>query len=191
VLVVASEIMTKVTDYTDRTTCVLFGDGASAFLIELDEKNPSFLAAHMGANGELGSGLYCTSIAQSWNGKPLERIGKIYQDGRAVYNYVIKNIPAAIQVLLDKAELNINDINWFVPHSANVRMIQSITDKTKISMDKTLMSVVEYGNTSSVTIPLAIWSGLKAQKVKKGDNLLLYGFGGGLNHAGLIIKWQY
>ena len=191
VLVVASEAMTRVTDYTDRTTCVLFGDGAGAFLVELDENNPGFLAANFGADGELGKGLYCTSIANSWNGVPLERIGKLYQDGRAVYNYVIKNIPEAIQILLNKTEMEVDEINWFVPHSANMRMIQSIADKSGIPMDKTLASIAEYGNTSSATIPLAIWEALKENKIRKDDTLLLYGFGGGLNHAGAIIKWQY
>jgi len=191
VLVIASEVMSKVTDYTDRTTCVLFGDGAGAFLVEYDEENPSFLSYHTGANGELGSSLYCTGISQSWDGTPLERIRQIYQDGRGVYNYVIKNVPDAVKQLLDKIAMPLSDINWFVPHSANMRMIQSISDKIGISIEKTLVSVVDYGNTSSATIPLAIWDAVNQKKVKKGDTLLLYGFGGGLNHAGAIIKWQY
>ena len=116
--------------------------------------------------------------------------GKFWQDGRAVYTFTIRTIPKAINQLLESANLSPNDIDWFIPHSANLRIIQSMCDKIKIPMEQTLVSVENYGNTSSASIPLAIWEGLKENKLKAGDKILLYGFGGGLNYAGAIVEWS-
>lgn len=188
VLVIATEAMSKILDFEDRTTCVLFGDGASAVLVEHAEEG-NFLATFSGAAGELGDKLYCTSVANKFKDKEVDRVAKLFQDGRGVYNYVIKNVPKAVQAALDEAGMTMDELDWFVPHSANMRMIQSITKKMKFPMEKTLYSVVDYGNTSSASIPLALWEADKAGKLKKGDKMLLCGFGGGLNHATVIIKW--
>ena len=113
----------------------------------------------------------------------------MYQDGRTVYNYVIKTLPTGMKELLNKADMTVDELDWFVPHSANLRMIKSISNKIGIPMEKTLTSIEQYGNTSSASIPLAIWLAIKEGKLKKGQTLALYGFGGGLSHAGVIIRW--
>ncbi|MCM3030676.1 MULTISPECIES: ketoacyl-ACP synthase III [unclassified Niallia] len=190
VLVVAAETLSKVTDYTDRTTCILFGDGAGAMLVEYDEENPSFLASHMGTNGEGGIHVYRTAMSEQMNGEPLKTNGKMVQNGREVYKWATRTVPGAMAELLKKADMTIEELDWFVPHSANLRMIESICDKSGAAIEKTLTSMVPYGNTSSSSIPLAIQLGLYDQKIKEGDSLLLYGFGGGLTHLGLIIKWN-
>ncbi len=189
VIVVAAETMSKVIDYEDRNTCVLFGDGAGAFIVEREENNPSFLACNFGSDGTLAEKLFCPGISKEFNKDNLSRDGKMYQDGRTVYNYVIKTLPTGMKELLNKADMTVDELDWFVPHSANLRMIKSISNKIGIPMEKTLTSIEHYGNTSSASIPLAIWLAIKEGKLKKGQTLALYGFGGGLSHAGVIIRW--
>ncbi len=190
VLVVATETLSKVTDYEDRSTCILFGDGAGAMLVEYDPENPSFLAHHMGTNGEGGMHVYRTTFATTMNNKPLTDTGKMVQNGREVYKWATRTLPIGIKELLLKAELNKIDINWFIPHSANLRMIESICEKTEFPIEKTLTSMKYFGNTSSASIPLALNLAIEEGKVENGDTLLLYGFGGGLTHLGLVITWN-
>lgn len=189
ILFVATETLSKITDYTDRTTCILFGDGASAVLIERDTETPSFIASHMGTNGAGGVHLYRTNLSNTMHGNPLSTSGKIVQSGREVYKWASRTLPTGIKELVEKASLEVSDIDWFVPHSANLRMIESICERSGFPLDKTLTSVEYMGNTSSVSIPLALQKGIDEGKLKAGDTLLVYGFGGGLTHAGLIMKW--
>lgn len=190
ILVVAAETLSKVTDYKDRATCILFGDGAGAALVEYDKENPSFLASHMGTNGDGGINVYRTTFATTMGGKPLNTTGKMVQNGRETYKWASRTLPIGIQQLLLKTGLNVEDINWFIPHSANLRMIESICEKSGFSMEKTLTSMKYFGNTSSASIPLALNLGIEDGKVQYGDTLLLYGFGGGLTHLGLILTWN-
>lgn len=120
---------------------------------------------------------------------PLENEGYIVQNGRGVYKWAVGNIPNVINETLEKANLKATDINWFVPHSANARMIESICEKSKIPKEKALMSLKKFGNTSSATIPLSIDLATKERKLKNGDLLLLVGFGGGLAYSTTLIKW--
>jgi len=190
VLVVTTETLTKVTDYTDRSTCILFGDGAAAVIVEKDEVNPSFLATHMGTNGEGGVHVYRTNLAKTMAGASLKADGNIVQNGREVYKWVSRTLPPSIDLLVEKAGVKLNDVDWFVPHSANLRMIESICERSGIPLEKTLTSAEYFGNTSSVTIPLALQLGINNGKLKNGDTIMVYGFGGGLTHAGHIIKWD-
>lgn len=190
ILVVATETLSRVTDYTERTTCILFGDGAAAVLVERDEDEPSFIASHLGTDGKGGQQLYLTNLSSSMNGMPLSTSGKIVQNGREVYKWASRTLPIGINEILSKADVSLGEIDWFVPHSANLRMIESICEKSGIPLEKTLTSVEFFGNTSAVSIPLALQLGIDEGKVRKGDLLLLYGFGGGLTHAGLLIKWE-
>ncbi|OEH93565.1 ketoacyl-ACP synthase III [Bacillus solimangrovi] len=190
VLVVATETLSKVTDYEDRTTCILFGDGAGAMLMEFDEESPSFLASHMGTNGDGGIHVYRTTFATTMGEKPLNSTGLMVQNGREVYKWAVRTVPQGMEQLLFKAEQDMEDINWFIPHSANLRMVESICDKSQFPIEKTLTSMKYYGNTSSASIPLALNLGIEEGKVKAGDTLLLYGFGGGLTHLGLLLTWN-
>ncbi|WLR51792.1 ketoacyl-ACP synthase III [Bacillus tianshenii] len=190
ILVVATETLTKVTDYTDRTTCILFGDGAGAVLVEYDEENPSFISTHMGTNGEGGRHVYRKTLAPTMDGEPLNESEKMVQNGREVYKWAARTLPVGIDQLLEKAERTTDDLDWFVPHSANMRMIESICDKAGISLDRTLTSMQYMGNTSSASIPLALHEGIKEGRVQNGDTLLIYGFGGGLTHMGHLLKWN-
>ena len=189
VLVIGAETLSKIVDFTDRATCVLFGDGAGAALVEYDEENPSFISSTVGSAGEIGHHLYCSNMSTTMNGATLVNNDKVVQAGAAVYKWAVKTVPKGIEKVLSGTGYTIDDIDWFIPHSANLRMIESICEKSGIPLEKTLYSLVEYGNTSSATIPLSIDIGLKQGKIKKGDLVLMYGFGGGLAHSGHLVRW--
>lgn len=189
VLVVAGETMSKVTDYTDRSTCILFGDGAGAALVEYDPHQPSFIAATLGTDGSGGRHVYRTGLAAALDGSPLEGQGKIVQNGREVYKWAVRTVPEGIKTLLESAQMSISDLEWFVPHSANLKMIDSIAEKAGIVADRTLTSAEYYGNTSSASIPLALQIARKSGRLKKDDHLILFGFGAGLTYAGLLLRW--
>lgn len=189
ILVIAGETLSKVTDYTDRTTCVLFGDAAGALLVEQDEETPGFLASVQGTSGDGGDILYRAGLRNEINGVQLVGSGKMVQNGREVYKWAARTVPGEFERLLHKAGLSSDDLDWFVPHSANLRMIESICEKTPFPIEKTLTSVEHYGNTSSVSIVLALDLAVKAGKLKKDQIVLLFGFGGGLTYTGLLIKW--
>ncbi|OMP66331.1 ketoacyl-ACP synthase III [Domibacillus epiphyticus] len=188
ILVIGAETMSKITDYSDRTTCILFGDGAGAALVEYDEEKPSFISSYLGSQGEAGINLYSTNLSNRMHGKELIDNGYIVQNGRQVYKWAVTTIPDGMKKVMQHAELDVNQADWFVPHSANLRMIESICEKSLFPIDRTLTSLEEYGNTSSASIPLALHKGIREGKIKPGDNILLYGFGGGLTHCGLLIN---
>lgn len=190
VLVVAAETLTKVTDYTDRTTCILFGDGAGAVLVEADEEAPGFHAAYLGSKGDGGIHVYRSGLSTNMDGKQLTGGGCIVQNGREVYKWAVTTVPVGMQAVVDRAGITLDEVDWFIPHSANLRMIESICERSGFSIEKTLYSLSYYGNTSAATIPLALGLGIQEGKVKAGDKILLYGFGGGLVHAGLLLTWD-
>ncbi|MNZ60258.1 3-oxoacyl-[acyl-carrier-protein] synthase 3 protein 2 [compost metagenome] len=190
VLVIGAETLSKVTDYTDRSTCILFGDGAGAVLVEYDEELPGFIASHLGSEGEQGHHLYSTNLSNAMNDADLLNHGYIVQNGREVYKWAVTSVPVGMRSVMKNSPFELADIDWFVPHSANLRMIESICDKSQFPLERALYSLVDYGNTSSATIPLALDLGLREGKIKNGDKILLYGFGGGLAYAGLLIHWN-
>jgi 3-oxoacyl-[acyl-carrier-protein] synthase-3 len=190
ILVVAAETMSKVTDYTDRTTCILFGDGAGAMLVEAAPAHGSFLSANVGAKGEGGIHVYRSGLSSRMGDHELAGNGLIVQNGREVYKWAVTTVPKGMQAVVEKAGKSLDDVDWFIPHSANLRMIESICEKSGFPMEKTLYSLKYYGNTSAATIPLALHLGIREGRVKPGDTLLLYGFGGGLVHAGLLLSWN-
>ncbi|MGG1515673.1 ketoacyl-ACP synthase III [Paenibacillus oryzisoli] len=189
ILVVSGDTLSKITDYTDRSTCILFGDGAGAVIVERDDAQPAFLAHHIGADGRGAAHVYRTGLAQQLHGLPLDGDGKLVQNGREVYRFAVSTVPQGVERLLAKSELTIGDVDWFIPHSANLRMIDSICEKLGLPLSKALTSMEYYGNTSAASIPLALDLGVQGGRVKPGDLLLLYGFGGGLTHAGLLVRW--
>lgn len=189
VLVVGADTMSKITDYADRSTCILFGDGAGAVLVEAGGAEPSFLAANLGSDGSGGIHVYRTGLSNTMNGIPLVDTKCFVQNGREVYKWAVSTVTAGIRALTDKAGLSIQDIDWFAPHSANMRIVESICEKTGIPVEKALYSLQSCGNTSAASIPLALDSAVKDGKLKQGDLLLMYGFGGGLVHAGLLLRW--
>ncbi|TBL81735.1 ketoacyl-ACP synthase III [Paenibacillus thalictri] len=195
VLVIGADALSKTTDYTDRTTCILFGDGAGAALLERSADRPGFIAYHGGADGSGAEHLYRTILTDKLKDKngdsqPLKADGRIVQNGREVYRFAVTTVPVGVSALLNKAGMTAGQVDWFIPHSANLRIIDSVCEKTGLSLDKTLHTIERFGNTSAATIPLALDAAAKAGKLQDGDNLLMYGFGGGLVHAGLLWRWS-
>lgn len=188
ILVIGAETLSKVTDFTDRTSCVLFGDGAGAVLIEADETG-NIGACITGASGEGGADLYISGFAPTIDDHELKMNHCIVQNGRKVFKWAVTTVAAEMKTLLARNNLSLGDIDWFVPHSANLRIIEAICNETGFPIEKTLESIVDYGNTSSATIPIALYNGIQSGKVKRGDRIMLFGFGGGLAYAGTIITW--
>ncbi|MCZ8519157.1 MULTISPECIES: ketoacyl-ACP synthase III [Paenibacillus] len=192
-LIIGADALSKITDYTDRSTCILFGDAAGAVLLERDESEQaqsSLMAYTLGTDGRGAPHLYRAVTAESWNGQPLPPGGKLVQNGREVYRFAVQTVPRASAELLEAAGLSADEVDWFVPHSANLRIIESVCEKLGIPLERTLHTIEDYGNTSAATIPLALDLGVRSGKFKEGDKLLLFGFGGGLVYGGLLLRWQ-
>lgn len=188
ILVFGAETLTKVTNYEDRTSCILFGDGAGVVLVEAAE-NTNILATTTGSQGDGGKDLYLSTRRKQVNGQDIITDGKIHQNGRAVFKWAVNTIAGQMNTLPAQCGLTMSDINWFVPHSANLRIIEALCNNSGYPLEQTLESITIYGNTSSASIPLALHRGLRDGKVKKGDKIMMFGFGGGLVYAGLIMEW--
>lgn len=189
VLVIAAETTTKAADYSDRSTCILFGDAAAACLLEYTSGKGSFLGASFTSDGAMGQNVVARNLASCVNGEQIDHNrGIFWQNGKNVYKYMVRQVPLGVYRLLEEANLSLNDIDWFIPHSANLRMIEAICEKLHYPPEKMLNSQELYGNTSSATIPLAIWLALNRGLLQKGHRCLLYGFGGGLTHGGVVIE---
>jgi len=190
VLVFGADTMSKITDYTDRTTCILFGDGAGVVLVESETEETSFLAYHQGTDGIGGAHVYLNGIADKLNGLELSNTGNIVQNGREVFRWAVRNVPVGVKAILEKSSFTTNDVDWFIPHSANLRIIEPICERTGIPLERTLYSLENFGNTSAATIPLSLDLGIREGKLNDGDRILIYGFGAGLTHAGLLLNWN-
>ncbi len=192
ILVIGAESLSKVTDYTDRTTCILFGDGAAAVLVEAVQPGESgaFFGASVSTQGASGHHLYRSALAPAIGEHAVHMNDRIVQNGREVFKWAVSQVSEGVSDLLRACGLTASDIDWFVPHSANVRIVQAICERTGISLASTLTSIEHCGNTSAASIPLAMYAAIQDGRLRSGDNLLLYGFGGGLTQAGLLVEWR-
>jgi 3-oxoacyl-[acyl-carrier-protein] synthase-3 len=190
ILVLGADSLSKITDYTDRTTCVLFGDGAGAALVELDPQRSSFIAHHTATDGSGGIHLYQTGLSSKLNGVELNNSRHLVQNGKEVFRWALRTVPDGIRALLEKSGLGVDEVKWFIPHSANLRIIEPLCEKSGFPLERTLYSLVNFGNTSAASTPLALDLGLRDGRVNNGDRILLYGFGGGLVQAGLLLELQ-
>lgn len=180
-LVVGTEALTKITDWTDRSTCVLFGDAAGAAILEnvADEKadGRGIKTVILGADGTGAECLYT------------RHDDKLRMDGRAVYNFAVKTITDTISALMEKENLSIDDVKWIVCHQANSRILQAAAKRLNISEEKFFFDMEEYGNTSSASIPVALDDLVEQGKLKAGDTIVTAGFGAGLSYGGAVIVW--
>lgn len=190
-LVIGAETLTKITDYTDRSTCILFGDGAGAMLVEARSGVPgAFLASDAATDGAGGRHVYCAGIADTMDGEQLEGSGKLVQNGREVYKWAVTQVPLGVKRLLERGGFSLDKLDWLVPHSANLRMIEAICERLEFPIDKVLESVAHNGNTSAASIPLALDAAFRDGKLRKKQLVALYGFGAGLTQAGLLLRWE-
>lgn len=189
VLVIGAETLSKITDYTDRTTCVLFGDGAGAFLVERASDQGDFKSVISGTHGEGGMHLYKSGLSTEMDGQPLNAEGNLVQNGREVYKWAVRMVPEQLAELIMRAGMPPEQIDWFVPHSANMRMIEAMCERGPIPLERTLTSMEYRGNTSAASIPLALQIAVDEGKLRHGQNVALFGFGGGLTYSGLVVRW--
>ncbi|WP_417283328.1 beta-ketoacyl-ACP synthase III [Comamonas sp.] len=184
VLVVGSEVFSRILDFNDRTTCVLFGDGAGAVVLEASEE-PGILATELHADGS-HVGILCVPGHVSGGNVLGDPVLKM--DGQAVFKLAVSVLDKAARATLEKAGMTDADIDWLIPHQANIRIMQSTARKLKLSMDKVVVTVDQHGNTSAASIPLALDHGVRNGQVKKGQTVLLEGVGGGFTWGAVLLK---
>jgi 3-oxoacyl-[acyl-carrier-protein] synthase-3 len=193
VLVIGAETLSKITDWTDRNTAILFGDGAGAVVLGETEPGYGILGLHLGADGSGGELL---KVAAGGSRTPAsaesvaQRLHYIYMNGNEVFKFAIKVMGEAATDALNHANLSPADIDWLVPHQANMRIIQSAAKRLRLPMEKVIVNVDKYGNTSAASIPLALQEGVDSGRIKNGDVIALVGFGGGLTWGATIIRWK-
>ncbi|SFB78832.1 3-oxoacyl-[acyl-carrier-protein] synthase III [Polaromonas sp. OV174] len=184
-LVIGAEVFSRILDFSDRTTCVLFGDGAGAVVLEASE-TPGILASDLHADGK-HVGILCVPGHVSGGkvlGQPLLKM-----DGQAVFKLAVGVLESAARATLAKANLTDADIDWLIPHQANIRIMQSTAKKLKMPLEKLIVTVDQHGNTSAASIPLALDTAVRSGKIKKGDTLMLEGVGGGFTWGAVLLNY--
>jgi 3-oxoacyl-[acyl-carrier-protein] synthase-3 len=182
-LVIGAEVFSRILNFKDRTTCVLFGDGAGAVVLEASD-TPGILSSDLHADGK-HVGILCVPGNVSGGqilGDPLLKM-----DGQAVFKLAVGVLEKAAHAVLAKAGMTEADVDWLIPHQANIRIMQGTARKLKLSMDKVVVTVDQHGNTSAASIPLALDHAVRTGQVKKGDNLLLEGVGGGFTWGAVLL----
>lgn len=188
VLAIGAEALTKIIDWSDRTTAVLFGDGAGAVVVEQVPEAYGLKSVVMGADGGGAQHLHKRSVGRCLpNGEPLAET--LYMNGREVFKFAVRVMNTATIEALDKAGLHSDDISLFVPHQANLRIIEAARERLELPRERVVVTVDEYGNNSTASIPLALSKALDGGRVQEGDNLLLVSFGAGLTWAACVLTW--
>ncbi len=184
VLVIGAEKMSAVLDWEDRATCVLFGDGAGALILEANEKSEAgILSTHLYADGNLKDLLY-TNGGVSTTGQS----GKIVMQGREVFKHAVKLMSSAVNAALESNNMSADQIDWLVPHQANARIIEATAKKLSLPMDKVVMTVEHHGNTSAASIPLAFDHAMQRGQIKAGEHVLFEALGGGLTWGSALVR---
>ncbi len=192
VVVVGVDFMSTILDYTDRTTCIIFGDGGACVMLEPNEEGLGVQDAVLRGDG---SGRAYLNMRGGGSAMPLSqevldnRLHFIYQEGKAVFRYAVTGMTTTMKTLLDRNHLSKEDLDWVVPHQANKRIISSVADYAGVPMEKVMVNIEKYGNTTAGTIPLCLWD--YESKLRKGDNIVLTAFGGGFTWGSVYLKWAY
>lgn len=182
-LIIGAERFTNLIDFNDRTTCVLFGDGAGAAVITKGKEGEGLLSKRLGAEGHIEA-LYATGGIGT-NGVA----GKVMMNGREVFRHAVRRMSETVQPLLDDAKLTVDDLTWFIPHQANARILTSVAEAVNLPEEKLVMTVQLHANTSAASIPLALKEMQKQGKLKAGDLIMLNAFGAGFAWGGALLRW--
>lgn len=188
-LVIGAETLTRMLDWEDRTTCVLFGDGAGAVVLKPSEE-PGILSTHIHADGNYTDLLH-TSVGVSSGFKPNEpRAGvKVTMKGNEVFKVAVKTLGRIVDETLEANQMEKSDIDWLVPHQANLRIISATAKKLDLSMDQVIVTVNKHGNTSAASVPLALDHAVRIGKIQRGQTMLLEAFGGGFTWSSALVKY--
>ena len=193
IIVIGADKMSSLVDYTDRATCVLFGDGAGAVLVEAtEEENVGVQNSYLRTDGQGLPFLHMKaggSVCPPSHFTVDHRLHYLYQEGRTVFRYAVTDMSNDVMQILEMNNLKADDVNWVIPHEANLRIIEAVTKRAGIPLDKVVVNIERYGNTSAATIPLALWDA--ESQLKKGDNIIFTAFGAGFVHGASFYKWAY
>ncbi len=189
VLVVAAETFSRILDWSDRSTCVLFGDGAGAVLLESVALNGAgaqrgILSTHIYSDGDHHDALYVDGGPGS-----TRTTGFLRMEGREVFKHAVTRMAEAVDTALEANELTPGDIDWMVPHQANIRIIEAMAKRLNLPMDQVIVTVDKHANTSAASIPLALYAGVSDGRIKQGDVLLLEAMGGGFTWGSALLRW--
>lgn len=192
VVVCGADKMSAIVDYTDRTTCVLFGDGAAAVLLEPSTDGYGLIDSILRTDGsganylqmKAGGSRYPPSIESV-----MAKEHYIYQEGQTVFKFAVKGMADVSAELMEKNNLSADDVSWLVPHQANLRIIDATANRMGLSRDKVMINIQKYGNTTAATIPLCLWEWEK--QLRQGENIVLAAFGGGFTWGATWVKWAY
>ncbi len=190
-LVIGAETLTRITDWKDRATCVLFGDGAgAAVLTRIQEGGRGILKSILGADGGGSKDLVLVQpLRERTFEPPAPTSPVIYMNGKNVYNFAVKSITVLIERIVHASVYSLDDIRWIVPHQANARIVQAAAKRLGIPEDKFYMNMEEYANTSAASIPIALFEMEEKGLLKKGELIMLIGFGAGLTYGATVIRW--
>jgi 3-oxoacyl-[acyl-carrier-protein] synthase III len=192
VVIVGSDKMSSIVDYTDRTTCVIFGDGAGAVLLEASTDDTGVKDSILKSDGS-GRQFLHQKAGGSLKPASIETVTAkehyIYQEGQSVFKFAVKGMADVSYELMERNNLTGDDVAWLVPHQANLRIIDATANRANIPKEKVMINIEKYGNTTAGTIPLCLWEW--ESKLKKGDNLILAAFGGGFTWGATWVKWAY
>lgn len=188
ILVIGAETLSRLTDWTDRTTCVLFGDGAGAVVLGGAEGGDArtdggILSTHLHSDGTLHDYLYASGGVST-----TQTIGKIHMEGRQVFKHAVINLAGVVNEALAANGLTAGDIDWFVPHQANLRILEGTARKLGLDESQVIITVDRHGNTSAASVPLAMMAGIEDGRIKKGDLLLLEAMGGGFTWGAALVR---
>ena len=192
VLVVGGDKMSSIIDYTDRTTCIIFGDGCGAVLLEPNEEGNGIIDSVLKSDG---SGRQFLHQKAGGSVKPAshetvdQREHYVYQEGKAVFKFAVTNMADVAAEIMERNQLTSEDVTWLVPHQANKRIIDATAARMGVGSEKVMINIERYGNTTNGTIPLCLWEW--ESKLKKGDNIILAAFGGGFTWGSVYLKWAY
>ncbi|MCB0687715.1 MAG: ketoacyl-ACP synthase III [Saprospiraceae bacterium] len=192
VLVIGADMMSSIVNYEDRTTCILFGDGAGAVLLEPSANGFGFEDEVLHGDGA-GRDYLVMKAGGSLNPPSAETVARkehyVFQDGRPVFKAAVKGMTQTVQEVMERNQLKSEDITWLVPHQANLRILSSVSDALGFPIEKVMVNIHKYGNTTAATIPLCLWEW--ENKLKEGDKLILTAFGGGFTWGASYLTWAY
>ena len=193
IILIGADKMSSMVDYTDRSTCALFGDGAAAVLVEAtEEENIGVMDSYLRSDGKGLPFLHMKaggSVCPPSHFTVDHRLHYLYQEGRTVFRYAVTNMSDDCALIAERNGLDKDNISWIIPHQANMRIIEAVAKRLDVPMEKVMVNIERYGNTSAATIPLALWD--YEQYLHKGDNLILTAFGAGFVHGASYLKWAY
>jgi len=188
-LVVGADVMSRITDWTDRGTCVLFGDGAGAVVLEASDE-PGILSSHLHADGQYQDLLMVPAgVSQGYYDKVQEGKAYVQMQGNEVFKVAVNTLGRIVDETLEANRLPQSAIDWLIPHQANIRIIEATARKLKMPMERVVVTVGEHGNTSAASVPLALDVAVRDGRIKRGETLLLEAFGGGFTWGSTLLKY--